>query len=195
MQNPGGEYVGDLPLATDEPSGFIDGAMSRLREAAAGFESAYAQLMDIGPQVVGTAAEGEWLSLRDNAERVRATLSALEQGTKSAFDYAKEVFGLSAVRNAARGRIAGLGVIPLLPIAAVTGAIALLVAATNSIMQFVVNWRRAEAGKNPVSSGGGVADTVQAGASLVRWLIVGGVLYVAAPELLRIAKGGKWNRA
>jgi len=189
------QVYADVPTDLPESGGgFLGDALTRLREAEARFENAYFQLDSIGPAVQASGDAGalnEWASLKSHADMVREGLRSIASGASNAVDTFKAVFGLSAVRRIARRTSRrGMGAVPLLPAAAIVAAIGIVIAAANSMMQFVVNWRRAESGKSAVpGTGGGVAESLAGASDLAKWLVLGALIYYAAPPLLKMLEG------
>lgn len=162
--------------------GISPGIVERFMEAARRFRDAREQLLSL--DVPPAAPEYvEFSRLLTWADSISGTMQAIESGLASAWTAGKRFFGLSGAR---KGALQGLSALPILGFAAVTGAIALLVAATNQMMTFVVNWRRVEAGESPVPGSGGTMGETFAGAStLVKWVVFGAIVYFAAPAILK----------
>lgn len=157
------------------------GILDKFRAAAARFSNAYSELRAL--DVPADAPEyGEWISLQNAAANIEGILSSVASGVSDAWNWVKSSVGLSGARRGAR-KLSRVGVIPVLALAAAGGAIALLVAATNNMMQFIVNWRRAESGKKPVTTGdeGGAFGGL---ANLTKWVVIGGALYMILPQLM-----------
>jgi hypothetical protein len=169
----------DWPTAEPElEGGLVGGALQRLRDAQARFENAFFQMQQLPPEA---KADPEYIEVMDRAWELRDMMQSIAERASAAFAWAKSIFGLSGLRR-------GLGVLPAVPLtyAAITAAVALVIASANSMMQFVVNWRRAEEGKPPVpGSGGGMGETLREASGLVKWLAIGAVIYYAAPPILR----------
>jgi len=177
-----GDYVGDLPLDDSaQDQGAIWNAIERLKRAGADFAEKYVAFVRAGDEINESQTGGEWASdfaaLKSRADYVRGTIEGIAATVDSVTGWGKRVFGLN-----------GVGVLPLIPIsyAAVAGAVAVVIAVGNSMYQFTVNWNRAKAGLAPVAPG---ASIFSDGANLVKWVIAAGVLYYAAPEIMRVLKG------
>ncbi|MCS6947536.1 MAG: hypothetical protein NZM12_07970 [Steroidobacteraceae bacterium] len=168
----------DLPAQVEADRGTIE----RFLDAARDFERAFEQFSSLAVPY-DHPMRSQYESIYEHASRVRSTMQAIGSALGSVWTGAKRVFGVSGARSLA---LAGLGAAPVISWAAITGAIALLVAATNSMMQFIVNWRRAEAGEAPIpgTTGGGLSETLAGGASLVKWLVIGGIAVLVLPRVL-----------
>jgi hypothetical protein len=187
-QGYGFEDVLTDPAGTDYSESYTPGeqsatwaAIDRLKAAGADFAAKYQTFMAAGDEIVEAQPGGNWLAewgaIRQNADYVRSIIQGVADTVDGVTGWGRKVFGLD-----------GMKALPLIPItyAAVAGAVAIVLASANSMYQFTVNWNRAKAGLAPVVGG---TSLLSEGSNLVKWLIAAGVLYYAAPEIMRVLKG------
>lgn len=161
-------------------SNLLGDAIARLREAGSRFVDAYAQFSALESDVIGTAKEAEWRAVKDHADNVFGTMRSIEEGVGSAWQGAKDVLGLGAVR-----RIGRLGILPAIPLTyvAITAAIAVVIASANAMMEFVANWRRGVV--SAPGEAGPIERTMTQGASAAKWIALGVAVFMLAPPLLK----------
>jgi len=186
-----GENYLDAPaLDSAEP-----GLIQRFQDAAARFQAAYAEFSGTAPLTHDEAAE--WGRIKSWADNVNATMQAIAGALAQGWDNAKSILGLSGARRSVK-RLGRLGAVPLLGWAAITGAIAALLAVTNSMMSwlaknrrtqalFDVNLQRAQEGQAPVAvPGAGEPTTIlEDVGELAKWIVLGLVIVYAAPPIIR----------
>lgn len=186
-------YVGDLP--TDPDAGDLS-TWERFAQAAKRFQDAWNEF-DALPIDANDPFYGEYLALHDRAGIAAETMQGIANAAGSVWNWAKQAVGLSGARRAVRG-VAGLGVAPILTYAAITGAIALLIGVTNSMLKFIADYRRrqrvfeinverAQRGERPIDvPGAGEETTVFGDASkLAKWIALGFIVFYAAPPIVR----------
>ena len=160
------------------------GTLARFAEAAANFSRTLAEFLAL-PIAPDDPQYAEYQALAYRARTVQATMEGVGGALRDAWNFAKQSVGLASARRGARG---SLKAVPLVAIAAVTGAIALLIGMSNSMMQFIVNWRRADAGKAPVPGSDAPGPLGELSGAL-KWIVIGGVLWFALPPILRQLEG------
>ncbi len=107
--------AGQLP---PEDQGLIERFKARIAE----FREVFARLRGIGEQIPAPM-QGEYQDLINRGNTIESTITTVTDGINTAVNWFRGAFGLDAVNMAQRGQ---LGLIPLLPVAAITGALALI---------------------------------------------------------------------
>ncbi len=109
------EDTADLPV---EDQGIIE----RFKRRIAEFRDLLARLRAVGDRVPA-GMQGEYQDLLNRGNTIDGTIDALTGAIDKAVSWFKGAFGLNAVTMARNGE---LGAIPLLPVAAITGAMTLI---------------------------------------------------------------------
>jgi hypothetical protein len=108
------------PELSAENQGWIDKFKTRIAE----FTNVFTRLKSIGPQMQSIPElNAEYQSLMARGNAIQTTIDTLTGSINKAVQWFKNVFGMDGVGMAGRGQ---LGVLPLLPIAAISGALALI---------------------------------------------------------------------
>ena len=156
-----------------------DAAVARWREKVAEFQSALSLFIANRADAVALGFGDEWNQLYSRAQAIQSTLTGIADGLSGIYGWVKDVFGLG-----------GLGVVPLIPIAVITGSIATLAYFINQILQFnqkialakSMNYTPAQV--NELLDAGGILGNSQSNTILATVLIGGALLYFV-PRLMK----------
>lgn len=168
--------TGTLP---PEDQGIIERFKARIAE----FTSLFSRLSGVGSNVP-PEMRGEYETLISRGTTIQSTIDNLTGGINTAVDWFRGAFGLDAVGMARRGE---LGVLPLLPVAAISGAMALIGYWITDTMKFIKKMDQFEQMRAQGVPAAEAAQAVQTagagmpifGIDLQRWIvpmaILGGV--------------------
>lgn len=109
------------------------GIIERFKARIAEFRSLFARLQGARDQVPPEMQE-DYQGLVDRGSTIQGTVDSITSGINTAVNWFKGAFGLNAVNLSKRGQ---LGAIPLLPVAAIAGAMALIGYWITDTMQFI----------------------------------------------------------
>lgn len=109
------------------------GVIERFKARIAEFRSLFARLQGARDQVPAEMQE-DYQGLVDRGTTIQGTIDTITSGINTAVNWFKGAFGLNAVNLSQRGQ---LGAIPLLPVAAIAGAMALIGYWITDTMQFI----------------------------------------------------------
>ncbi len=109
------------------------GIIERFKARIAEFRGLFTRLAGVGAQVP-TEMQGEYQDLVTRGSSIQSTIDTVTGGINKAVNWFKGAFGMDAVRMARQGQ---LGFIPLLPAAAISGAMALIGYWITDTMQFI----------------------------------------------------------
>lgn len=159
------------------------GIIARFKARIAEFQDLFSRLSGVGQQVPPEMM-GEYETLVSRGSTIQTTIDTITGGINTAVDWFKGAFGMDAVGMARKGE---LGAIPLLPVAAISGAMALIGYWITDTMQFIKKMDQFEqmrAQGVPASEAAKAVQTAGAGlplfgVDLQKWLvpmvILGGV--------------------
>jgi len=164
----------------------LDNAIAKMKEKGTAFSSAYNQHManynkvKSNPQLLA-----KWQTIKNYADKTKATIQAVNNSVDKSVNWLKDVFGM---QTSNLNGLSNVGVLPLVPIAYVTAAIAGMTYVIGQIWQF-----NTEANQ--------YADFVAKGATpqqiieykketktqgflgnindITKWVVIGGALYFA----------------
>lgn len=163
----------------DSVTAEYESAVATWRGKVAEFQSALATFIDNRADALALGFGTEWNELYSRATAIQSTLTYIANALSSAYGWIKDVFGLG-----------GLGVIPLLPIAVITGSIATLVYFINQLLQFNQKIAYAKSMNytpeqtNALLDAGGILGNSESKSILATVLIGGAVLYFV-PRLMK----------
>ena len=109
------------------------GIIERFKARIAEFQEWFTRLGQVGDRVPPEMM-GEYENLISRGSTIQSTIDTITGGIDKAVSWFKGAFGLDAVTLAKRGQ---LGAIPLLPVAAISGAMALIGYWITDTMQFI----------------------------------------------------------
>lgn len=109
------------------------GIIERFKARIAEFKSLFSRLSAVSSQVPAEM-QGEYENLVSRGSTIQTTIDTLTGAINKAVDWFKGAFGMDAVGMARQGQ---LGLIPLLPVAAISGALALIGYWITDTMQFI----------------------------------------------------------
>ena len=154
-------------------------AVQTWRARVAEFQSQMETFMANQADAVALGFGEEWNQLYSRAAAIQSTLTGIADGLSSVYSWVKSVFGMS-----------GLGAVPLVPIAIITGSIATLVYFINQLYQFnqkisyakSMNYTAQQT--NELLDAGGILSGPQSKSILATVLIGGAILYFV-PRLMK----------
>lgn len=163
----------------DTISAEYDAAVQTWRARVAEFQAQMETFMSNQADAVALGFGEEWNQLYSRAAAIQSTLTGIADGLSSVYSWVKNVFGL-----------AGLGVVPLVPVAIITGSIATLVYFINQLYQFnqkiayakSMNYTARETAE--ILDAGGIIGNSQSKSILATVLIGGAILYFV-PRLMK----------
>jgi len=147
---------------------------------------------DLGPKEFAA-----WEAQLENMYRVQAAVDMLQDAIGGTSSWARDTFGLDGIK---RG-IAGMGFIPLIPVAVIIGSISAVTAVTYALNSYNAELQRKwdYVNKNPnmtpqqvedlINGGGPVADVVETVGGMAGIIVIGGLLLYFGPTLLKQWKG------
>ena len=156
-----------------------DAIVNQWRAKVAEFQTALATFMENREDALALGFGTEWNELYSRAQAIQSTLTGIASGLSSAYNWIKGVFGLD-----------GLGVIPVIPIAIITGSIATLAYFINQLFQFnqkiafakSMNYTPEQT--NALLDAGGILGNSESKSILATVLIGGAILYFV-PRLMK----------
>jgi hypothetical protein len=164
-------------------------ALARWDSAVYDFEAALEQLRANYPKAKAAGDLDAWNTQYDRAIVMKQAIADIQSNLGGAVQWFKNVFGLNGMQ--------GMGAIPLIPIAVITGSISGLVAMTYAIHSYNAELERkweyiAERGDiapgelvDILNSGGGIVPDVK---NVAAFIVIAGLALYFGPRLL---KGGK----
>ncbi len=109
------------------------GIIERFKARIAEFRDLFARLRGVSNQVPAEL-QGEYHDLISRGSTIQSTIDTITGGINKAVDWFKGAFGMDAVGMARQGQ---LGLIPLLPVAAITASLALIGYWITDTMKFI----------------------------------------------------------
>lgn len=156
-----------------------DAAVQTWRARVAEFQAQLETFMANQTDAVALGFGEEWNQLYSRATAIQSTLTGIADGLSSIYSWVKNVFGLG-----------GLGVVPLVPVAIITGSIATLVYFINQLYQFnqkiayakSMNYTARETAE--ILDAGGIIGNSQS-KSILATVLIGGALLYFVPRLIK----------
>jgi len=157
----------------------LNNAVERLKAKGMEFSNAYSVLMSDyekvkdNPQLLS-----KWQSLKNYADKTKAVIQTINNSVDSSVNWLRDVFGFSSGNLSG---LAGVGVIPLVPIAYVLGAITALTYIVGEIYKFHTLVGKGATTEQLTNSGGVFSDL----SGLVKWAVIGGAVWFAIKKWRR----------
>lgn len=159
-----------------------DNAVQTWRGKVAQFQQALAQFIDNRSDAVALGFGQEWNELYSRASAAQSTLTYIANALESAYSWVRDVFGMSGM-----GR---LGVVPMIPVAVVTGSIAALAYIISDLMKFnqkialakTANYSPSQV--NEMLESGGIISNA-ASRNLMLTVLIGGAALYFLPRLMK----------
>ena len=163
----------------DTISAEYDAAVQTWRARVAEFQAQMEAFMSNQADAVALGFGEEWNQLYSRAAAIQSTLTGIADGLSSVYSWVKSVFGLN-----------GLGVVPLVPVAIITGSIATLVYFINQLYQFnqkiayakSMNYTAQQT--NELLDAGGIIGNSQS-KSILATVLIGGALLYFVPRIMK----------
>lgn len=169
-------------LGEDDP-GLIESAVNNLKQKAYDFMMAYNEFINNYQYVVNyPELLNEWTSLKSYVDKVRSTIEYLTGTIDSATQWVNKLFGVPASQQ--------LGALPLVPIAAITAAVAAITWSVSEMVKFNQKVNLIKSGAAPGSILDNSPTMIGEASSLLKWAVVGGIIYFLAPKIIDRLKGG-----
>ncbi len=153
----------------------INDAIERMKSKGAEFANAYSTLMGDYERVKNNPTLlAKWNTLKKYADGVKATIQTINNSVDNSVNWLKDMFGMNGMSLQGMGNI---GVLPLIPIAYVTAAIAALTYIIGEIYKFhALVQSGATSDQLTQAANGGVTGALNNVSSLVKW---GGIAFAA----------------
>ncbi len=159
----------------------FNNAINRLKQKGAEFSTAYQTHLANYEKVKGNPQLlSKWQSIKNYADKTKAVIQTINNSVDKSVNWLEDVFGMKKENVAG---LAGVGALPLVPIAYVLGAVTALTYVIGQIYQFntLVN-KGATAEQLTQQSGGAFGDL----SNIVKWVVIGGAIWFAIKKF-----GGK----
>lgn len=177
-------------------------AVTRWRDVSAQFQAALELHWANRAKAESLGAEefARWQRQLDYALQVKTAIEMLQDALAATSEWARSTFGLAGLKrigNAANG--AGLGGIPLIPVAVIVGSISTVTAAVYALNTYNAELERkwAYINANPDLTPEQVAEVLESDApipglgsikGIAVWIVIGGALLLFGPELVKRMK-------
>ncbi len=169
-------------LGEDDP-GLIESAINNLKQKAYDFSRVYNEFVNNYQYIVNyPELLDEWTSLKSYADKVRATVQYITETIDSATSWVSGLFGIPARQQ--------LGALPLIPIATITAAVAAITWSVSEMIKFNQKVNLIKSGAAPGSILDDSPTVIGEASSLLKWAVIGGLVYFLAPKIIERFKGG-----
>jgi len=169
-------------LGEDDP-GLIESAINNLKQKAYDFSRVYNEFVNNYQYIVNYPdLLEEWNSLKSYADKVRSTIDYITGAVDSATQWVGKLFGIPPSTQ--------LGALPLIPVAAITAAVAAITWSVSEMIKFNQKVNLIKSGAAPGSILDDSPTVIGEASSLLKWAVIGGLVYFLAPKIIERLKGG-----
>lgn len=160
----------------------LSGYLDKLKTAALEFSSVFSEFIGNEAKARASGYGDEFDNIRANAENVKNTIEWINSQVDAASSWLGKVFGMGGISET------GIGAIPLIPVAYVTAALAALTYAVDNMTRFNRKMALVQSGDAPSSILTDSPTIIGEASGLLKWAIIGAVIYFALPKILKRMK-------